>query len=310
MPLLMNRAVLLAKTETTYGTDATPTGAANAILVRNLSVNANVQDLVGRSVVRPFLGGDEQIVAGNHVECSFEVELQGSGTAGTAPGFGPLLQACALSQTIAAGTSVTYAPVSTAFSSVTIVYNIDGVNHKLTGCYGTADLVLTAKDIPVIRFNFTGMYNTVTDTTITGASFTLFKTPLAVNKENTPTVSLFTKSVILQSATISLGMSVAYRNLVGSESIVITDRSVTGTLVFEAPRVTEFDVFAAVKAGTLGAFSLTHGTAAGLRCAITSSNVQLTSPQYSDQDGIAMLQVSSLMLPGTAGNDEISIAFT
>ena len=44
------------------------------------------------------------------VEVTFEVEMAGSGTAGTAPAFGPLLKACGNSETIVTDTSVTYAP--------------------------------------------------------------------------------------------------------------------------------------------------------------------------------------------------------
>ena len=62
------------------------------------------------------------------------MELAGSGTAGTAPRYGALLQACGLSETIVASTSVTYAPVSSAFSSATIYFNNDGIRHILTGC--------------------------------------------------------------------------------------------------------------------------------------------------------------------------------
>jgi hypothetical protein len=42
----------------------------------------------------------------------FDVDLVGSGTAGTAPAWGPLIQACAFAEVIVASTSVTYNPVS------------------------------------------------------------------------------------------------------------------------------------------------------------------------------------------------------
>jgi hypothetical protein len=81
------------------------------------------------------------------------VELAGSGTAGTAPAYGSILKACGFSETIVASTSVTYAPVSSSFSSVTIYYNVDGVRHKLTGCRGTFTLNGTVGDIPYIEFH-------------------------------------------------------------------------------------------------------------------------------------------------------------
>ena len=35
----VRNSAILAKVEGTYGTDSTPTGAANAVLVSNLSIN-------------------------------------------------------------------------------------------------------------------------------------------------------------------------------------------------------------------------------------------------------------------------------
>ena len=64
MPLLARKKIILAKTESTYGTDPTPTGVANAILVRNLNLTPQDADLVNRDLVRPYLGRSEQLPAG------------------------------------------------------------------------------------------------------------------------------------------------------------------------------------------------------------------------------------------------------
>ena len=56
MPLLTRKRLLLAKAEVTYGTDPTPTGAANAILVRNLEIVPLQSDIVQRELIRPYLG--------------------------------------------------------------------------------------------------------------------------------------------------------------------------------------------------------------------------------------------------------------
>lgn len=307
MALLMRKAVLLAKAETTYGVDSVATGAANAMLVSNLSITGNVQDLQDRSVIRPYLGASEQIVAGNHVEISFDVELSGSGAAGTAPAYGPLLLACALSATVSAGVSVTYAPVSSNFGSVTMMYNLDGVNHKITGARGTVSFGLDAKGIPKMSFKFTGLYNGPTDATVSGVSYASFLKPVAVNKENTTAASLFGNAIVMQSASIDLNNTVTYRNLVGSEAVVLTDRAVQGSLQFEAMSIAAFDVWAAVKNATTGALNITHGLTAGNIVQLACPSVQITSPQISDSDGIAMMQLSTRMVPTNAGNDEFTL---
>jgi hypothetical protein len=106
MPLLARKRVLLARIETTYGTDPNPTGAADAILVRNMSVTPQEADLVDRDLVRPYIGRSEQLPAGIRAMVDFEVEIAGVATAGQAPGWGSLMRACAFSQTLTA-TAVT-----------------------------------------------------------------------------------------------------------------------------------------------------------------------------------------------------------
>ena len=170
MPLLSRKRLILIKTEATYGTDSSPAGT-NAVLVRDLQITPLQSDTVDRAVILPFLGASQQLLANTKVEVTFSAELAGSGTAGTAPAYGAALKACGLSETVSAGVSVTYAPVSASFSSVTIYYNIDGVLHKVTGARGTFTLSGEVGGIPTIDFTFTGIYNTPTDTAAPSSSF-------------------------------------------------------------------------------------------------------------------------------------------
>ena len=148
----------MIETESSYGTDPTPDGA-DAVLVRDLSITPQSSDVVSRDLIRPYLGASQQLLANTRVECTFSVELAGSGTAGTAPAYGKALKACGLAETVVANTSVTYDPVSASFSSVTIHYNIDGVRHKMTGCRGNVALTANVGEIPTLDFTFTGIYN-------------------------------------------------------------------------------------------------------------------------------------------------------
>ena len=307
MPLLSRKRTLLAKTEITYGVDPTPTGAANAILVRNLSVTPLNAEIVSRDLVRPYLGASEQLIASRYVACEFEVEMAGSGAAGTAPGYGPLLQACGMSETVVASTTVTYAPVSAAFKSATIYYNIDGVLHKLTGCRGNVEMTVAAGQIPVFKFTFTGIYNAPADVAAPAVTYTIFQTPLAANNANTTGFSLFSYSAALESLSLTLGNQVTYRNLIGLEDVIMTDRAVTGNVIFEAPTITAKDFFAIALGNTLGALDVTHGTVAGNKVQISSTKVDISNPSYSDSNSVQMLNVPLTLVPSTTGNDEISI---
>jgi hypothetical protein len=307
MALLTRKRVILAKIETTYGTDPTPTGAANAILVRNLNVNPQSTQLVGREVIRPYLGNSEQLMASTHVEVDFEVEAAGSGAAGTAPGYGALLRACGMSETVTASTKVDYKPVSSTFESVTIYYNVDGVLHKVTGARGDVELTINSAQIPVFKFKFVGIYNAPTDTALPTVSYSAFQTPLVANSTNTPSFSFFGAAPILESLSFQLGNQVDYRTLIGSQYVQITDRKVAGQVQFEANTIATKDWFTTALANNLGALSITHGTTAGNKVVLNSTTVDLLQPNYADNNGVQMIQCGYVMTPTTAGNDEFTL---
>lgn len=311
MPLLARKKVLLAKIETTYGVDPTPTGAANAILVSNITMTPQEADFADRNLVRPYLGRSEQLPAGIRALVEFEVELAGSGAAGTAPGWGVLMRACGHSETIVASTSVTYAPISAAFESATMYFNLDGVLHKLTGARGTFSLSMKVKEIPKLKFTFTGIYNTVTDTAAPTPTYTVFQKPLPVTNTNTTPFSLHGFAAVMSELSLDQSGAIAHRTLVGgSEAVLITDREPQGSITIEATTVASKDWWTIAKNATLGALAITHGTAAGNKVALNSSNVQLTKPSYAELDSVQMLQMGMNYIPSTTGNDEYSLVVT
>lgn len=309
MPLLFRKRTVLAKIETTSGTDAVPTGAANAILTKNLSVTPMVTNFVSRDIVRPTLGNFTQIPASIYAKMDFEVELAGSGTAGTAPGYGPLLRACGLSETVSAGVSVTYAPVSGAFESVTLYFNVDGVLHRLTGARGTVQIMMSVFGIPTYKFSFMGIYNAVTDTAAPTVVLTAYQTPLAVNNTNTTGLTLHGYAgSVLSDLSLDIGVKTVYRSLVGgSQSIQLTDRLSVGSATIEATTIAAKDWFSASASAALSTLAITHGTTAGNKVVMTAPQVQIQSPSYSDKDMVTMLQLQLVLLPTGAANDEIAI---
>jgi hypothetical protein len=314
MAQLSKRRVVLAKIETTYGTDSAPTGGANAILCKNLEVTPLDAEIVSRDVIRSYLGSSDQIIAAYSVKISFEVELQGAGAAGTAAPYGPLLRACGMSETLVASTTATYRPISSAMESATIWCqpgdNVSATSpmHKIVGCRGTVEFTLNAKTIPVAKFSMTGLYVAVTDITNLVGTYTGFRTPLAVSKANTPTFTFLGHTAIMSEFNLNLGNEVAYRNLVNSESVLITDRKATGSVTFENPLIATKNFFTEALGTTLGNMSLIHGSVAGsiVEFAATGT-VDVINPSYSELDGIVMMVAPFVLVPTTAGNDEFSL---
>lgn len=311
MPLLTRKRLILLETETVYGTDPTPDGA-DAVLVRDLNITPQQSDVVGRDLVRPYLGASEQLLANTRVECTFSVELAGSGTAGTAPRYGKALLACGMSQTVVAATSVTYAPVSSSFGSCTIYYNIDGVLHKVTGARGTFTINGAVGEIPTIDFTFTGIYNTPTDTALPAVTYGNQATPLVFKNGNTTDFQLLSYAGCLQSVSFDVGNSLVYRELVGcTKEVLLTDRAATGSVTLEAVTMATKNYFtAALSDGTLGNLLFQHGQTAGNIIDFASTRVDIGDVSYSDQDGIHMLNIPYTCVPSTSGNDEFSLVYT
>lgn len=307
---LTRKRLILVKKETTYGTDSSPLGT-DALLVRNLDITPIEADLVSRDLIRPYLGNSPSLLANSRVSVTFQVELAGSGTAGTAPRFGAILQACGMSETIVASTSVTYAPVSASFSSATIYFNNDGILHKATGCRGTFTLNAAVGQIPTIDFTMTGVYNAPTDTAAPSVTYSNQASPLVFKQGNTSSFQFFTYAGCLQSVSFDIANSIVYRELVGcTKEVVLTDRKPSGTVMIEAPTLATKDYFNIAQTETTGNLTFLHGTTAGNRFTFTASQTDVSNPSYGDQDGIQMLNIPYLAIPTTAGNDEVSFAFT
>jgi len=304
--------IILAKIETVYGTDPTPTEGANAILTKNLSRTIYDGNRISRDLDYAYMGNDHSINTAPFVTVTFDVELAGSAAAGTVPQFGELLRACGLDETVTASTSVVYAPISGSFESVTIYYNYDGEMQKVVGARGTAVINMSRGQIPTISFTFTGRYAKPTAVAMYSPTYTAVA-PLPFSSYNTTTFNVHGQAVYGDTFSLDLGCTVVHRNLAGYDGVQITDRAPTGNSVFEAVAIATKDFFAAVQSHlgvlTEASVSVVHGTVAGNICTITAPTSQLSNLTEQESDGIRMFSADFIPIPDE-GNDEFSIAFT
>lgn len=306
MSLTFAKKALLAKAEVTYGTDPTPTGAANAVVAKNLTITPLEATMAERALALPYFGSMGVVPGSAFVKLDFEVELGGSGTAGTAPAYDPLLQACAALSTNNVGVSQAYTPESANIGSVTLYYNLDGVQHKVTGARGNVALDFNNDGIPVFKFSLTGIYNAPTDTALPSLTITAWKTPIAFNKVN----SLFTLggiTVVVDKFSLDFGNSVVAKSYVNtSQDVKITDRKTKAKITMEAGTIAAHDWFTDARNAASKALLLTHGTVAGNKVLVSLPQVQLGNPKYTDVGGVAMLDIDLYPLVA-AGNDEFTI---
>lgn len=308
--LRFKKKVLLFKIEGGgYGVDAAPAAATDGLLVRNLSVSPLKLSYEDRSIVRPFYANDGKIVTGKWSEVSFEIEIQGAGGAVDAIAkYAPVLRACGMAQTVNAGVSVQYDPVSAAFESATQYFQVDGRQHKILGSRASKfGVMISAGKIPVFQFTFIGLHVQPTDTALTPATLTGFQKPLASNNANTTPFTLHTFAGKFRELSVDFGLNTPYRNLMGSESVEILDRKVTGKITLESELVATKDWWTIMKAETLGALTCTQGTAVGFKVKFDAPNVQITEPEEGDDGGVLQLSAGLEMLSGANGNDEFRI---
>lgn len=301
---------ILAKLETTYGVDTTPTGAANAMLVSDVSFSPMDGEDVSRNLERTYFGAQSSLPVGLRSQLTFSIELVGSGTAGTAPAWGPLMRACGAAQVITAGTKVEYTPVTDNPESCSIYFDVDGTKHVMLGTRGTWVYRINAQGIPVLVFTMTGLFSLPAEAPKPVPVYTAFQAPQIASTANTPTFTVGGVALKLRSFEVTLGNVITPRLLIGYEGILITDRNEQLAARVEAEALTVYNPFTKAHAATTEAIVLAHGTVAGKR-------VQFDAPYavvqrltgYENQDGILEWPLTYSLLP-SAGNDQWKITLT
>jgi hypothetical protein len=319
MGRLIRKTVILAGIEATYGAGSVLTGALNALVASNLSVNPLNAQNVDRDIIREYLGGSEQLVGTSYKECSFDVELVGSGTAGTAPAWGKLLRMIGFAEILTATTRVDYVPISDLFESGVIEWYDDGVMHKLLGVRGTASLKMNVGEKPVLSFKLMGLDGGDSVAGLPATTTTAWKVPQVVNNANTgdlifggthatavtPVIAAGTPYPS-EGLTVEFGIVTPFAPMLGGETIDLTERKVTGAVKLELTAVQEIAFLADVKAAALTTIGLQHGTVVGNKVLVWMPSVQRVDPTKEDKNGKRLLGYKLNINPAS-GNDEIRI---
>lgn len=309
MAKLIRRSVLLAKVESTYGTDAAPVAGTDAVLVENPSWGFTGQRMLEQPAVKHTLGSRQHIFGGTLFQVTCTVALKGSGTAGTPPEFGPLLRACGMGETIDTA-SVEYSPVSENLESVTLYYYEDGTLYKVVGCRGTFTLEATAGEYGKLNFTFTGRLAGESDSTISPPTYHATTPPPVISGG----FSADGYAAVIAALNIDAGLQIATPPSVnapdGYGDIVITGRDVTGSFDPEKVSKAAYDFIKKWQEGA--AFEVKTGAIgpkAGNRWAVEMPRVSYRDIAPGDRDGIRTLE-NSFGAAEIAGDDELVLRFT
>ena len=313
MGLLKMKTRVLAKKEATYGTDAAPTTSQDGIACYDPAVTF-VDEVINRKLVTGSFSESEPQWNRSYATSSLSVELKGSGTAGTAPEWGPLLQACGFSETIVTNTSVTYQPVTGGEASVTMWCYKDGNLYKMTGARGNARFMRSVGGVPMIEFSFTGL-RPDPETNPSQASF-----PATISLDNTKPVasssSTFTfagNDYNVAGWELDMGNNVGEPNpslnaALGYSEAQIKGRSPSGSFDPEE-RADAMNIQNLVPANAAHAFAWANGGEAGNRIAISCPKCVLMETAPGDRDGINTY-AANFVPAMDSGDDEIVVTLT
>lgn len=309
-----DKSLILAKIETTYGTDSTPAAATNAIITKGVPTFEVVNNAKTRDVPLGYFGKLAPVNQGDALKLSFTTELKGSGTAGTASRYSPLFRACNLTEQVNPGVSVTYTPNSTfEGESVTLYFHADGTLHKLLGCVGTFQIKLVSQDIVTIDWTFTGLYSSAHPSTVTFPTATHETVAPIIWKGASFTLNSVA-NLFIQEMSLDLGNNVAKRlnanASTGVSRYFVSQRESKGSVLFEAETLATINPYTLFSNSTQFNISASASGTSGNSCSLAITGAVVEPPKYSDKENVQMYDLAYSINPTlSAGNNEIVLTF-
>lgn len=303
--------VLHSKKETVYGTDAAPTALANAALTRNFQGKPIATDRLARNLDRPVRGGAKDAATNARQTLSYELELAGSGAAGTAAPWMEHLEACGMAApTLTAGATAVqkFAAIGVTLSAMTHYHWRGNQRRRTVGARGTYGFDFTAGSYPFLRLDMTGLLLPASplpdENTPATPDLARWIEPVEVNTANTDFV-LGGYSPVLKSFTGDVNAEVAVRNLVGSNSVKRGNHGITGRLVIEAPSLAAKNYYTQLLNGDEIPVQLIHGIVAGNIVQLDGAHLQITDIDDADEVDTLMMSMAFRMNVGTTNDDLI-----
>jgi len=310
--MLTSRAIIAAKVESAYNTDASPAPGTDDILVQDLSTGlAEGARMQEQPYVRPSLGTKPHLYGGSLMQLQFTVPIKGSGTSGEAPEWGVLMKGCGFAETVNADTDVQYAPASDGHESLTIYYWQDGHQYKLTGARGNLSLTGNAGETGKLQFTFTGHVTGPIDQPLPSSpAFDATEAPIVKG------ASMTVGGDTLEIAALSLdvGNEIATPADIsandGYGEILITRRDINGSIDPKAVLVATHDLIGKWRSGTSEAINTGEvGGTAGNRWKLEMPKCRYREPSQGDRSGVLTHEMT-FGAHEDAGDDEAVLTLT
>ncbi len=304
------KMVVLVAPETTYGVDAVPNAASNALQLENVAFTPMTADEIKRGWVRGGFGAFPSDFTNMGASLTGELVLTGAGAAGNIPWYDALMRCIGWASQNTPTVMHQYKLISEGFESASIYVHrgssASGMVHKMLGCRGKwTGLKTDANGNLRIGFEILGMYSTPVSSVMpanVNYAHVNMAAALPVNDVNTA-FTLDAYPAVLHSLSLDSGMNVKKRDLVNDNSVQSSGREVTGTVVIDEPPLASKNYWAVVEARTPVAMQMIHGVTSGQIVQVDSSRTELGVPKLGDADDIATMELPVTLLPSDAGDD-------
>jgi hypothetical protein len=305
MTVTIYQRLLLAKIETTIGTDAAPVPASDAIRFKSCKFGLT-PDIVQNPAVKQTMGPLPHLIGGkSSMGLEIEVALKSSGAAGTVSEVGKLLNVCGLLQTIVAATSVAYDPLSNVDShkTGTFYWYEDGLLWKFIAAIGKHTFDAKIGEAGGFKFSISAPYLAPTAIACPTGAVYQASNPIVMSSAD-----IFNDGAVIKVGAFSLddGNEVTQHYVTGLNDFDITNR--TPKMKLTKDSVSTISEWTSLMSIGNVALSATFGSVAGSRLIVTAPVGRrdgLNLGQRVDRNTLEM----SYGLYESAGDDQFKYLF-
>lgn len=313
---LTRKALVLVKSESSYGVDASPSAATDAILLDEGSGIPWQLDtkLVERQSLRESMTPGKILVGRQMSKLTLNTYLMGNGSATAAPKWAPLIKACGTSMssggTVGQSSSWMFVPVSSGFTGASIYTYLDGLLHKALGCYGSFAISMVHSGVADLKFMLDGSYVAPTEAAMPAATMPTDTKELVQNEALT--IGSYNSAAGLVPVSLDLDWGLERREIgdmtkaYGFGGLDIKLRRPTlkirccATDDLDAKNFFTYLTSPPATDGAMDNITLSHGSGAQTKINITINAPQLVGVQYADMDGGRMYDLSYRLRNTTA----------
>lgn len=312
--MLTRRTVILAKRETTYGTDPAMAPSTDAVLIYDVDFEVK-GDKLERTVLRDTLSPLAHVIGLKECSLKFKAELKGMGTTTSIGSWelDDLLSGVGFDTGVYTGTTTVYTLQSqeSLMSSVSFIVNLDGNMHKILGSRGTVKFNLEAGKYGQCEFDFMGLFNPIgTGTLYVTSGISNVKPPVVYNSS----FQIAGFSPVTSKAEIDLGVNVVRRDSLNATY------GVAGFRITERKPMLNFDADAVAESSNpfWGDWEGSIVDTFGIQIGSNATNIikmsgyfEYESNKYGDQDGIRKYDCKAAICSSSVNtsNDELILTF-